>query len=87
MGIVVTFDGIAEAVFPLVVGKMHDQTHSYGTGFKLLAAVAALGAVAIAPLARPPAPAGRRAGHRHRALERGVLTRQSSFWARPRETG
>ena len=50
MGIVVTFDGIAEAVFPLVVGKMHDQTHSYGTGFKLLAAVAALGAVAIALL-------------------------------------
>jgi MFS family permease len=47
MGIVVTFDGAAEAVFPWVVGKLHDQTHSYAAGFQLLAAIAALGAVAI----------------------------------------
>jgi MFS family permease len=50
MGIVVTFDGIAEAVFPLIVGKMRDETHSFGPGFKLLAAIAALGAVAVALL-------------------------------------
>jgi MFS family permease len=47
MGIVVTFDGIAEAVFPWLVGKMHDQTHSYASGFQLLSVIAALGAVAI----------------------------------------
>jgi MFS family permease len=50
MGIVVTFDGAAEAVFPWVVGKIHDQTHSYHLGFQVLTAIAALGAVAIALL-------------------------------------
>jgi MFS family permease len=50
MGIVVTFDGVAEAVFPLLVSRIHDTSHSYHQGFQLLTAIAALGAVAIALL-------------------------------------
>jgi MFS family permease len=50
MGIIVTFDGAAEAIFPLLVGKIHDSTHSYHQGFQLLTAVAGLGALAIAVL-------------------------------------
>jgi MFS family permease len=50
MGIIVTFDGVAEALFPWIVGKTHDQTHSYKLGFQLLTALAALGAVAVALL-------------------------------------
>ena len=50
LGIIVTFDGAAEALFPWLVGKIHDQTHSYRMGFELLTALAALGAVAVALL-------------------------------------
>jgi MFS family permease len=54
MGIIVTFDGVAEALLPWIVGKTHDQTHSYRVGFELLTALAVLGAVAVALLpARP----------------------------------
>jgi nitrate/nitrite transporter NarK len=50
MGIILTFDGAAEAMFPWIVGKTHDQTHSYRTGFQVLTALAALGALAVAAL-------------------------------------
>jgi MFS family permease len=50
MGIIVTFDGVAEAVFPLLLGRLRDQTHSYHSGFQLLAGVGAVGALAIALL-------------------------------------
>ncbi len=50
MGIVLTADGVAEALFPWIVGKLHDSTGSYSAGFQLLAALAALGAVAVALL-------------------------------------
>jgi MFS family permease len=50
MGIVLTFDGAAEAMFPWIVGKTHDQTNSYRLGFQILTALAALGAVAVALL-------------------------------------
>jgi MFS family permease len=50
MGIVVTFDGAAEAVFPWLVSKIHDNTHSYHVGFQMLTGLAALGALAIALL-------------------------------------
>jgi MFS family permease len=50
MGIVLTADGVAEALFPWIVGKLHDSTGSYSAGFQLLAVLAALGAVAVALL-------------------------------------
>jgi MFS family permease len=50
MGIILTFDGVAEASIPYLVGKTYDWTHSYATGFKILTGLAALGAGAIALL-------------------------------------
>ncbi len=52
MGIILTADGVAEALFPWVVGRLHDVNGSYRTGFQLLAALAAVGAVAVALLPR-----------------------------------
>jgi MFS family permease len=52
MGIILTADGVAEALFPWVVGRLHDTTGSYRRGFELLAALAAFGAVAVALLPR-----------------------------------
>jgi sugar phosphate permease len=58
MGVVLTGDGIAEAVAPWVVGRMHDATGSYTTGFLALIGCALTGAIAIACLPRssPPSP-------------------------------
>ncbi len=50
MGIIVTADGVAEAVSPMLVGYLRDATGSYRLGFTVLVAVALLGAVAIALL-------------------------------------
>jgi len=50
MGIILTADGVAEALFPWIVGKLHDTTGSYSAGFQLLAALAAFGALAVAML-------------------------------------
>ena len=54
MGIVITADGVAEAVSPMLVGVLRDRTGSYGVGFTLLVAVALLGAAAIALLPGKP---------------------------------
>jgi MFS family permease len=48
MGIVLTADGVAEALVPMAVATIRDQTGSYTLGFALLVALAALGAVAVA---------------------------------------
>ena len=58
MGVVLTGDGIAEAAAPWVVGRMHDATGSYTTGFLALIGCALTGAIAIACLPRssPPDP-------------------------------
>jgi MFS family permease len=48
MGIVVTADGVAEAVSPMLVGYLRDATGAYRVGFTALVGVALLGAVAIA---------------------------------------
>jgi MFS family permease len=59
MGIVLTADGVAEAVVPMLVGSLRDETGSYTLSFQLLAGLSALGAVAVAllpergPFARP----------------------------------
>jgi MFS family permease len=52
MGIVLTADGVAEAVVPMAVAALRDRSGSYGPGFTLLVALAALGAVAVALLPR-----------------------------------
>jgi len=65
MGIVLTADGIAEAVMPMAVATLRDTTGSYRPGFLLLIALAVVGAAAVAALPRtgqppavsPPAPA------------------------------
>ena len=58
MGVVLTADGVAEAVAPVLVGRMHDVTGSYATGFVAVIAFALAGAVAISFLPRtsPPVP-------------------------------
>lgn len=49
MGIVLVADGIAESLFPMLVGHMYDETaKSYATGFILLIGLALLGAVIVA---------------------------------------
>ena len=52
MGVVLTGDGIAEAVAPWVVGRMHDVSGSYTNGFLALIGCALTGAIAVALLPR-----------------------------------
>lgn len=52
MGIVLTADGVAEAVVPMAVASMRDRLGSYDAGFGLLVALAAAGALAVALLPR-----------------------------------
>jgi MFS family permease len=47
MGVVLTADGIAEAVTPMLVGNLRDRTTSYAVGFAVLVSLALLGAVAV----------------------------------------
>ena len=52
MGVVLTADGVAEAVAPVLVGRMHDVAGSYATGFVAVIGFALAGAVAILFLPR-----------------------------------
>ncbi len=52
MGIILTADGLAEALAPMLVGKLHDLSGNYVNGFAALIGLAALGAIAIAMLPR-----------------------------------
>src|SRR6516165_9252682 len=52
MGVILTADGVAEAVFPMLVGYLRDQSGEYRIGFFLLIALALAGALAIAFLPR-----------------------------------
>jgi MFS family permease len=52
MGIILAGDGIAEAVAPVLVGRLHDVYGSYVSGFSALIGFALVGAVAIALLPR-----------------------------------
>jgi len=52
MGIVLTADGVSEAVVPMAVAALRDRASSYGPGFALLVALAVLGAVAVSLLPR-----------------------------------
>ena len=50
MGMVLTADGVAEAVVPMAVATLRDRTGSYAPGFALLVTLAVLGAGAISLL-------------------------------------
>jgi sugar phosphate permease len=52
LGVVLTADGVAEAVVPVIVATVRDRTGSYTGGFVLLVALAAIGAAAVAMLPR-----------------------------------
>ena len=50
MGVVLTADGVAEALAPVIVAKTRDTTESYAIGFSILIALAFIGAIAVALL-------------------------------------
>jgi MFS family permease len=52
MGVVLTGDGLAEALAPVLVGRMHDVTGSYATGFAAVIGCAIAGAIAVLFLPR-----------------------------------
>jgi len=52
MGIILTADGLAEALAPMAVGYLYDQSKNYAHGFAALIGLAALGAIAVAMLPR-----------------------------------
>jgi sugar phosphate permease len=52
MGVVLTADGVAEAVSPMGIGYLRDVTGSYRIGFMVLIGVALAGALAISALPR-----------------------------------
>ena len=52
MGVILTADGVAEALAPLIVATMRDRTASYSIGFMMLLGLAALGALAVSLLPR-----------------------------------
>ncbi len=50
LGVILTADGVAEAVSPWIVGRLRDASGTYSRGFLVLIAVALLGAAATAAL-------------------------------------
>jgi MFS family permease len=52
LGVVLTADGVAEALSPLAVGYLRDLTKSYDAGFVMLILMALIGAAAVAFLPR-----------------------------------
>jgi MFS family permease len=50
MGVVLTADGVAEALAPVIVAKTRDNTESYAIGFSILIVLAFIGAIAVALL-------------------------------------
>jgi len=50
MGVILTADGVAEAVSPWIVGHLRDVSGSYRSGFLALIAMALLGALAVTTL-------------------------------------
>jgi MFS family permease len=57
LGILLTADGVAEAVMPMLVGRLRDARGSYTLAFELLVALSGLGALAVAllPQSKPRA--------------------------------
>ncbi len=55
MGVVLTADGVAEALAPVIVAKTRDTSGSYAIGFSILIALAFIGSIAIALLPKKQA--------------------------------
>jgi MFS family permease len=47
MGIILVADGVAESMFPMLVGRLYDSASSYAPGFIILICIALTGAVII----------------------------------------
>jgi MFS family permease len=54
MGIILTADGVAEALTPMAVAKLRDVTGSYNAGFTLLIVMSFLGLLVISLLPKKP---------------------------------
>jgi len=52
MGVVLTADGVAEALVPMLVAGLRDRSGSYEPGFLMLLVLAAVGAIAVSLLRR-----------------------------------
>lgn len=52
MGVVLTADGVAEALAPMLVGRLRDSATSYAMGFIVLIGLALIGAAAVSLLPR-----------------------------------
>lgn len=52
MGIILVADGVAESLFPMLVGRLYDMTKSYTTGFVILICVALTGAIIVSFLSK-----------------------------------
>jgi MFS family permease len=50
MGIIITADGLAEALSPMLVGYLRDRSSNYVNGFASLIILAVIGAIAVALL-------------------------------------
>ena len=50
MGVVLTADGVAEAVVPMLVGNLRDRATTYSIAFSVLIGLALVGAIAISSL-------------------------------------
>jgi MFS family permease len=50
MGLVITMDGLAEALAPMLAAYLRDQTGSYANGFAALIVLAVIGTIAVAML-------------------------------------
>jgi MFS family permease len=61
MGVVLTADGVSEAVVPMIVAGIRDRSGSYEMGFLILLVLAAIGAIAVSLLPARPGPAAQRA--------------------------
>jgi len=55
LGVIVTADGVAEALAPVLVGRLRDVSGTYAPGFATLVGFALVGAAAVALLPRPAA--------------------------------
>lgn len=53
MGIILVADGVAEAIFPVLLGALYTESVGYTVGFSVLIGVALLGAVFIALIPKP----------------------------------
>jgi len=54
MGLILTADGVAEALAPMLVANLRDKVGSYAAGFGVLVALALIGSAAVALLPRKP---------------------------------